>query len=183
MVVTHDTDKTFKYESVVSRDSWIVKNVKDRIAEVCNAAFEPKDNNEYEGVYIDVYPHRNDTAAYKLEQNDSDVLKSEERFNDKLEKVTSAKSIMIHVGGYYKNEKDPTYGDKERIRAGGSLGCFGIINKENSIKNTSDKETQDIIGKIRKKSDEDAFFGYSTVKIIIEKRTNVERVKTVTLPI
>lgn len=146
------------------------------------AHFAPKANNTYKGVYIDVYPHHNDTAGYKLEQSNSDTLESEERYNDNRQKVTVAKSIMIHVGGYYHNEKDSTYDDKPRTRAGGSLGCFGITNKNNSIKNPADKETKSIIDKIREKSDEDTIFGYSDVTIIIQKRNNVERIKKVNLP-
>ncbi|AKK73013.1 hypothetical protein OK18_10660 [Chryseobacterium gallinarum] len=182
MLVTHSTDKTFKLETMVSRDSWIVNRIEGKYAEIYNCAFEPKDNNEYEGVFIDVYPHHNDTAAYKLEQNNSETLHSEERFNDRKEKVFSAKSIMIHVGGFYHNEKDPTYDNKPRIRAGGSLGCFGITNKDNSSKSPSDNETKNIINKIREKSDDDKIFGYSKVKIIIEKRKDVERIKKVILP-
>ncbi|MBB6369164.1 hypothetical protein [Chryseobacterium shigense] len=182
MLVTHSADKTFKFETMVSRDSWIVNKIEGVQAEVYNCAFEPKNNNEYEGVYIDVYPHNNDTAAYKLEQNNSDTLASGERYNDKREKVSSAKSIMIHVGGYYHNEKDATNDNKPRTRAGGSLGCFGITNKENSFNNPSDNETKNIINKIRQKSDDDTIFGYSTVKIIIEKRQDVERIKKVNLP-
>ncbi len=182
MIVTHETDKNFHHETMVSRDSWIVNKIEGKVAEILNCAFEPKANNTYKGVYIDVYPHHNDTAGYKLEQSNSDTLESEERYNDNRQKVTVAKSIMIHVGGYYHNEKDSTYDNKPRTRAGGSLGCFGITNKNNSIKNPADKETKSIIDKIREKSDEDTIFGYSDVTIIIQKRNNVERIKKVNLP-
>ena len=182
MIVTHQVDERFKYETMVSRDSWIVNKIEGKEAEILNCAFEPKSDITYEGIYIDVYPHDNDTGGYKLEQNNSETLESEDRYNDKKQKTNIAKSIMIHVGGFYKNEKDPTYENKSRIRAGGSLGCFGIVNKKNSYKNTSDRETKNIINKIRDKSDEDTIFGYSDVKIIIQKRSNVERVKKVDLP-
>ncbi|HBV17311.1 hypothetical protein [Chryseobacterium carnipullorum] len=109
-------------------------------------------------------------------------MNSEPRQNVDGETVTTAKDVMIHVGGFYKNEKDSTYGDKSRTRAGGSLACFGIVNKGNSLSNPSDQETKKIIGGVRKQSDNDSWFGNSNVKIIIQKRNNVERTKTVTLP-
>ncbi|WP_423740406.1 hypothetical protein V8245_00890 [Flavobacterium columnare] len=184
VVITDDEDSNFRMETMVSRDSWIVKNIDGNNASIVNGAFEPKDakNNEYDGVYNAPYPHDNDTAGYALEQNGETVLNSEPRYNSKGELVGDASSIMIHVGGYYYNEKDATNNDKPRTRAGGSLGCFGIFNKNNSIKNPSDKESKRVINGVRSQSDEDSYFGYSNVKIIIQKRDNVERTKEVVLP-
>jgi RHS repeat-associated protein len=183
-IITDDEDSNFRMETMVSRDSWQISNINGDEATIKNGAFEPLDgtNNEYEGVYNSPYPHNNDTAAYALEQNGSDVLASEPRVNQDGKEANTAKSIMIHVGGNYKNEKDPTYNDKQRVRAGGSLGCFGIFNKRNSKSNPSDKETKRIIGGVRNQSDKDSWFGNSKVKIIIQKRENVERTKQVTLP-
>jgi RHS repeat-associated protein len=183
-IITDDEDSDFRMETMVTRDSWKVNNVEGNVASVSNLAFEPADggNNEYDGVYNAPYPHGNDTAGYALTQDGSRTLESEPRSNVNGETVNSATDVMIHVGATYQNEKDDTYGGKTRTRAGGSLACFGVVNKGNSANNTSDKETKRVVGGVRNQSDKDSWFGHSNVKIIIQKRQNVERTKQVVLP-
>lgn len=184
VVIVDGENSNFRMESTVTRDSWSIDKFSNNIATISNSAFEPanENENEYDTIYNAPYPHENDTAAYALEQNGSSVLKSEPRKNERGEIVTIASSIMIHVGGIYHNEKDATLDNKARTRAGGSKGCFGIVNIGNSFKNPSDTETKRVIDGIRKQSDDNAFFGYSDVKVITQKRKYVERTKQVSVP-
>ncbi|MCY1663111.1 RHS repeat domain-containing protein [Chryseobacterium sp. SL1] len=177
-VVTDDEDANFKMEFMVTRDSWVVNQDKGNSMTLDNIAFEPKvgGSNEYDTEFIDVYPHSNDTAAFELRQEGSKILDSEPRKNDKGQDATSASSVMIHVGGVYKNEEE------NKIRHSGSLACFGIVNNNNSMKNTSDSEAKRVIGGIRKQADKDSMFGYSNIKVIIQPRTNVQRTQEVKKP-
>jgi hypothetical protein len=182
-IITDDEDSSFRMETMVTRDSWKVNKIKGNVASLSNLAFEPSDagHNEYDGVYNAPYPHGNDTSGYALTQGGR-TLESEPRRNANGNMINIATDVMLHVGATYKNENDDTYGLKTRIRAGGSLACFGIVNKGNSASNTSDSETKRVIGGVRNQSDKDSWFGHSNVKIIIQKRENVERTKKVVLP-
>ncbi|MCZ8296185.1 RHS repeat-associated core domain-containing protein [Flavobacterium sp.] len=174
--VTDDEDANFKMSFMVTRDAWVLNKTEGNNLVLDNIAFEPAKggSNEYEGKYIDVYPHNNNTAAFELRQDGSKVLNSEPRKNDKGENVTSASSVMIHVAGIYKNDEE------NKIRHSSSLACFGIVNKGNSTKNTSDKEANRVINGIWNQADLDSWFGHSDVKIIVQPRENVQRTQTVT---
>lgn len=176
--VSDDNDENFKMEFMVSRDSWVVNKDTGKTMLLDNIAFEPAEggSNEYDAQYIDVYPHHNNTSAFELRQNGSKELKSKPRINDKGAKVTTASSVMIHVGGIYVNDEE------HKIRHSGSLACFGIVNKNNSFKNPSDQEAIRVIDGIWKQADKDSFFGHANIKIIVIPRKNVEKTKEVIKP-
>ena len=177
--VTDDEDANFKMSFMVTRDSWKVNKDGENTMTLDNLAFEPASgsSNEYVADYIAPYPHENDTAAFELEQNGSSTLNSKPRKNDKGENSTTATSVMIHVGGIYKNEEE------NKIRHSGSLACFGIVNPNNSSTNTSDAEAKRVIGGIWEQADKDSYFGHSDIKIIVQPRKDVQKTKTVTKPI
>ena len=172
--VTDDEDPKFKMSFMVTRDAWKVNKDGGNTMTLDNLAFEPaaESSNEYVTDYIAPYPHKNDTAAFELEQNGSNILNSAPRKNDKGENSTTASSVMLHVGGIYKNEEE------NRIRHSGSLACFTIVNPNNSSTNTSDAETKRVINGITKQANKTN----SVVKIIVQPRKYVQRTKTVIKP-
>ncbi|MCJ7934544.1 MAG: hypothetical protein MUW56_13165 [Chryseobacterium sp.] len=178
VTVIDDEDSNFKMEFMVTRDSWVVNKDNGKTMSLDNIAFEPAKggSNEYDAQYIDVYPHYNNTSAFELRQNGDKILRSQPRKNDNGQDVTTASSVMIHVGGIYINDEE------RKTRHSGSLACFGIVNKDNSFKNPSDKEAIRVIEGIWKQADKDSYFGHANIKIIVIPRKNVEKTREVTKP-
>ena len=110
---------------MVTWDSWVLDNKGEGSPVLKNCSFEPYGIYEFQVNYNTPYPHDNDTNGYGLEHDGGTILSAQNRFyydedKEDVYETVEAKGIMIHVGGFYKNEKDPTFNNRERIRAGGS---------------------------------------------------------------
>jgi hypothetical protein len=168
VVVTDTEDASFRMVFSVTRDAW----VQTSNGKIANLGFEPKDGNvnHYTGkVMAKGYPHGNGTAALKLYQRDSEVVHAEpnktavEIGSRKNEGV--AEGIMLHVAGNYVRNGKPT--------VAASLGCFGIVNPNNSSSNTSNTYTNYVIGKIIHQANKSET-NNGHIRIIIEKREGHE---------
>ena len=182
----------------VTRDSWYSRGVIDDgfiydDIELTNRCFEPFDGLvnlfsttplKYQGI-----------DAFALRQKNNEKLNAEphtEKMNttanglpidEPRPDLTKATGVMIHIGGYYHNNK------YKKDKLGGSYGCFGFIpkhqmgskskmeewRKDNSYEkvetsNMAYKKFVDEVVNTRDKST-------GKLRVLIIKRTNVEKYK------
>lgn len=177
-ILTDSKTNKIWIEFGVTRDAFAVleENSYDKYVILTNFAFEPKDKNvnHYAAKFMEAYPYKpvkNDTPALKLTQNGSEVMYASAN-KDAVslgyrDREDVAKGVMIHVGGFYKNEN---FND---FVIAASEGCFGIVNDSNSKENPADKLTMQVMEKVKKLSD-NSIERKGHIRIIIEKRENNE---------
>jgi hypothetical protein len=168
-VVTDTEDTNFRMEFSVTRDAW--EDVDgDGVAR--NTGFEPKDGkiNHYTANKMrNGFPEGNGTEALKLTQYGSEEVHADPNQTavdiGSRDKLSTAKGIMIHVGGNYEK------GGKNSVAA--SLGCFGVFNPKNSATNQSNNYTNDVMNAIQKQA-ANSTANPGKIEVIIQKRTGNE---------
>ena len=182
----------------VTRDSWYSRgiiaskgflNMNDDF-ELTNRHFEPADG--YVNLFATVPLNYYGIDAYNLVQNNSATLKAEahtvkmntfangEPINEARPNLAEATEVMIHIAGYYHNEKS------KKNKLAGSYGCFGFIPKhqmgskskmeewrednsyeEEEVSNTTYKKFLNEVATYKGKQEE--------LHVLIKKRNNVEK--------
>ena len=176
--LTDTEDASVNITFSVTRDAWVIESGGGSTAS--NVGFEPKDGNinHFSGKIMSRgYPDGNGTEALKLTQSGSEVVHAESNNTavniGSRDKSDVAKGIMVHVGGNYER------GGQNAVAA--SLGCFGIVNPNNSDTNQANSYSNNIINTAKNQA-EKSQTNPGHIRIIIQKRDANEYPQTKTVP-